>query len=115
MGSEHDQRHRRIAEAIAARRNLDHRHVDAALKRDAAGRSAYGENAHHAHGFRPLNEALEELWDAFSLGLVFTQERVDLGIAGRLDSAEKRKCFAEFEWHLCGALQNLGRLVDDDE
>lgn len=108
---EHSDRHRRIAEEIAARRNLDHRHVTAALERDAAGGATYGELAHHERGFRPLSEALEELWDAYMLGLVYPPERIELGIAQPLESAQRRKDFAEFEYHLCGALNCLGRLV----
>lgn len=109
---EHADRHRRIAEEIAARRALDHRHTEEALRRIDAGCATYGELNHHERGFRPLSEALEELWDAFALGLVFPQERVDLGIAQPLESAQKRKDFAEFEYHLCAALNCLGRLVD---
>ncbi len=91
--------HAALAREYQGRRGVDNRFIETIIARTPGGFEHHGEDNHHAPDFRPVHEAYAELSDYADLMFVHGVERVELGIAPGLPTAEARKAYAECEYH----------------
>ena len=108
---DHLAHHGRILADICLRYGLDAEFADTIADRWPIGFDHHGEYNHHVPEFTPLLEAYFEISDYIDLLGVHPRERVELGIAEPLATAEQRALYHEALMHAVASANALSRLL----